>query len=38
MDLTVKKLNFIFDITKDSNFDNVKVIDFRQNDLIIMNE
>ncbi len=38
MDPTVKKLNFIFDIIKDSNFDNVKIIDFRQNDLIIMNE
>jgi hypothetical protein len=38
IDLTVKKLNFIFNITKNSNFDNVKIFDFRQDNLMIINE
>ena len=36
--LTVKKLNLIFEITQKNNFSNIKIIDFRQNNMIVANE
>ena len=36
--LTVDKLNLIFKIIKNSNLNNVKIFDFRQNNMLVINE
>ena len=38
INLTVKKVNLIFEIIKKNNFNNVKIIDFRQNNFMVINE
>jgi len=38
INLTVKKVNLIFEIIKKNNFNDVKIIDFRQNNLMVINE
>ena len=35
--LTEEKLNLIFAIIQSNNFDDDKVIDYRQNDMIVIN-
>ena len=37
-DLNVKKLNLFFDLIKKNDFKNAKIIDLRQNNLMIVNE
>ena len=37
-DLTVEKLNLIFKVIKKHNLDNVSFFDFRQNDMLVINE
>ena len=36
--LTLKKMNFIFEIIKKDNFSDLKIIDFRQNNMMVINE
>ena len=36
--ITIEKLNLIHKIIKDERFKNLKIIDFRQNDLMVINE
>ena len=36
--LTLENLNQIFEIIKEDKFENAKIIDFRQNNLMITNE
>ena len=37
-DLTETKLNLIYKIIKKNNFNDTKIIDFRQNNLMVVNE
>ena len=36
--LTVKKMNLIFEVVKNNIFSGVKIIDFRQNNMMVINE
>ena len=36
--LTVEKLNLIFKIIQKSDFNDSKIIDYRQNNMIVINE
>ena len=38
INLTVKKINFIFEIIQKQNFDDVKILDFRQENMMITND
>jgi len=38
MNLTIKKLNLIYEITQKNNFNDVKIIDFRQNSMLVIDE
>ena len=38
INLTVKKINFFFEIIQKQNFDDVKILDFRQENMMITND
>ena len=36
--LTLSKMNLIFEIIKKDSFNDIKIIDFRQNNMMVINE